>query len=144
MCVPKLTYGLELLNLSDNSMELLETFHCSRSKQIQGLPVQCANPGSRLSLGWNSIESQLYVNRLLFFWTILQLPMSCIYKVILIRRILALVTRSSGSSPVSLFIDDCKIFNLLPIVLNAITTGKYMPFHLWKKTVKEKVFVLDF
>ena len=46
ICVPKLFYGLEVVNLDVKQFALLELFHSSMAKQEQGLPEHSSNTGS--------------------------------------------------------------------------------------------------
>ncbi|MCP3890198.1 MAG: hypothetical protein GY702_15200, partial [Desulfobulbaceae bacterium] len=56
VCMPKLCYGFEVVPLSDTSMESLDVFHNEMAKHCQALPRQTANPGCRITLGWQSIR----------------------------------------------------------------------------------------
>ncbi len=58
---------------------------------IQNFPKQCAYPGGIVSMGWRSMESIIDISSLLFIWRILLLPMSNIYKILLINYIICTV-----------------------------------------------------
>ena len=46
VAIPKLCYGLQVMTLTDASLENIEQLHSSTAKYSQGLPNQCSNPGS--------------------------------------------------------------------------------------------------
>jgi hypothetical protein len=80
VCVPKLTYGFEVMDVKSSSLETVETFHYHAAKTIQGLPAQAVNIGSlAATLGWQSIDMHIDYRRLMFMWRVLLLPMSSIY-----------------------------------------------------------------
>ena len=51
-CIPKLLYGLEVVNVCENSMLELETFHCDAAKHCQGLTHNTSNYGALVIAGW--------------------------------------------------------------------------------------------
>ena len=66
--------------------------------------------------------------------------MSNLYKRALIRRILHVVDSNEISfSPTRKFICLCKKYNILDLVLNAVTSGEYMSLGEWKKEVKHVI-----
>ena len=89
--LPKITYGLDILPLEENGMEKLEICHCNASKIFQQLQSQASSIGCSATIGWKSIRSYIDIMCLLFIWKILLLPMSCIYKILLLTRITQLV-----------------------------------------------------
>ena len=137
VCIPKLCYGMEVITLSDKSMDSLEQFHTSMAKHNQGLPTPCSNPGSLSTIGWKTLESHVDIMRLMFLWRLLLLPMECIYKVVLLNRLDSIVHSSSGHcGPVWQLIATCKKYNLLDTVIEAMESGSYMSLSQWKKHVK--------
>ena len=98
--VPKLCYGSEVLDISDVSMESMETFHSQSAKMFQGLPSQTANVGSIITAGYNTCEKMVDIMRIIFLFRVLSLTMNCVYKVCMLRRIVKLVTKNKGQGPV--------------------------------------------
>ena len=144
VCMPKLCYGLEVMNVSDKGMDVLEKFHNSMSKQHQGLPQQCSNLGSTSNLGWKPIEIHMDLLRLLFLWRLLLLPMTCIYKVILLKRFEFIShSRYVHSGPTWQFVDTCRKYGLLDTVQEALETGCYMSLANWKSMIHDVLFNLD-
>ena len=93
VCMPKLCYGAELMEIIKQSLYEMETFHCQSAKLIQGLPTQSSNSGSIFTIGWHSIEATVDIMRLMFLWRVLSMSMSNIYKVIMLRRIFEILGR---------------------------------------------------
>ena len=52
VCIPKLTYGFEVMDINSQSMEKLVTFHYHAAKCVQGLPDQAVNIGTLALVGW--------------------------------------------------------------------------------------------
>jgi len=145
VCVPKLLYGCEIMNIGSNCQDKLEEFHCHAAKNLQGLPDVAANPASLASIGWNSITTLIDTMRLMFLWRILLLPMTCLYKVLLIRRIVTLTVNDEikGMGPTHNWLMLCKKYNVLDIVINAISSGEYMCISEWKRKIKPLVQAHD-
>ena len=132
VCIPKLCYGMEVLGVERKSMEKLESFNINGAKQMQALPNQTGNPGAIGTLGWNTIETQVNINRLLFLWRLLLLPITCIYKIVILRRFTQLLN-SHGSGPTANFVSLCRRYDFLDTVMNCIESGEYMEMSKWKK-----------
>ena len=94
-CIPKLLYGVEIINVDDQSLEKLESFHANSAKLFQGLPGNACNVGSIGTIGWSSIRAKIDIMRMLFLWRILWLPMTNLYKTLLVKMI---VTFMEGES----------------------------------------------
>jgi len=45
VCLPKLCYGMEIMNLNEKCIESVERFHCNMAKDQQGLPQRSSNIG---------------------------------------------------------------------------------------------------
>lgn len=85
--MPSVTHGLEVAELTQQQQAIFEQAQSPAGKVIQGLPTRTANVACIATLGWPSMECHLDMRRLLFLWRILLLPVSCIYKQILIIRV---------------------------------------------------------
>ena len=145
VCISKLLYGCEVMNISENSLDKLEHFHVNSSKNLQGLPDPATNCGSLATIGWQSLNSIIDKMQLLFLWRILMLPMSNIYKVVLINIILNFVysKRTLIGSPTIMILDKCKKYNLFDIVIKCIGSGDYLSISEWKKLVNRNVNMYD-
>ena len=138
VCIPKLTYGIEVMDIKRSSVELVEGFHNQAAKITQGLPEQAVNIGSLATIGWQPIDLFIDLISLLFLWRLLLLPMSNIYKNVLIRRFMHHIENYSVTScgPVKNVLNTCVKYNLQYYVLNAIEIGEYCSMNYWKKLVK--------
>ena len=76
-CAQKLCYGIEVIDVSDESIAELERFHFDAAKQCQGLLKNTANYGALVTVGWSTLNAHCDIVRLLFFWRLLLMPMSC-------------------------------------------------------------------
>ena len=140
VCLSKLLYGLEMMEISDTAMIELETFQSGVAKRIQCLPENCCNIGAVRTMGWISIRGQLDIIKLIFLWRLIQLPMHCIYKKVCVSRYVFLTGGGvKQRGPLWQFLQTAKKYNLMEIVSEAIETGEYMSLSTWKKQVKETV-----
>ena len=80
VCLPKLFYATEIMDIDPKTMDLMENFHIEKAKMFQGLSKNACNTGCLLTMGWSTIEAIIDVHKLLFIWRVLMLPMeSCPY-----------------------------------------------------------------
>ena len=145
-CIPKLLYGLEIAEVDDSVMDKLESFHSHNAKMFQGLPDNTSNVGSLGTIGWSSIEAKLDIMRMLFLWRILLLPMSYLYKMLIIRLIMTLledISSLSINTPTASMLKTCHKYGVLHKVINAICTSKYESISEWKRYVRNIVLCQD-
>jgi hypothetical protein len=140
VCIPKLTYGFEVMNVKASSLETVETFHYHAAKTIQGLPAQAVNIGSLATLGWQSIDVHIDYLRLMFLWRLLLLPMSSMYKVILLRRLFHFIQNymhnDKACGPTWNMLNTCIKYGLQQFVINAIEAGEFCNMSHWKRMVR--------
>ena len=135
VCLSKLCYGVEIMDVFPESRDEMERFQSSAAKTFQGLPNQTANIGSMQTLGWQSIQAVIDLTRLMFLWRILLLPMSNIYKCVMLHKILNMVESQKGLGPTWNMIVTCEKYELLETVISAICNGTYMTIKEWKQHV---------
>ncbi|MCP3956018.1 MAG: hypothetical protein GY697_27965, partial [Desulfobacterales bacterium] len=145
VCIPKMLYGCEIMDISQKSLDKLEHFHVNSAKNLQGLPEPASNCGSLTTIGWQSLNSIIDKMQMLFLWRILMLPMSNIYKVLMLNIILNFVYSKNirARSPTIMILDKCKKYNLLNIVIKCIDAGDYLSISEWKKLVIRNVNIYD-
>jgi len=73
----------------------------------------------------------------MFLWRLLLLPLSNIYKTVLIRRLLGHVENFNAKAcgPIKNALDTCVKYNLQHFVLDAIENAKYCSMLTWKKMI---------
>ncbi len=140
-----MTYGLECIDLEKKNLLYLENAHQTMAKKIQGLPVNCPNICAYAPLGWKSAECVLIQKSLLMLWQILLLPMTSIYKQLVIYRFLQHHHFPSirPCGPVRLMISNAKQLALLDVIMASITSGTYMPITQWKSELCSKLSAYD-
>ena len=131
-------YGID--NASLNSMEM---FHSKNAKLFQQLPPNTCNIGSVATIGWNSVKAQIDIRRLLFLWQILLLPMSTIYKKVMLYLILNPRSADRRSGPLCKMLVTCAKYGLSNMVVNSVVNGTYMSMPMWKRMVKRMVIDQD-
>ncbi len=114
----------------------MDTFHTASAKTIQNLPTQCATPAGVTTMGWKSMSAVIDIQRLSFMWRILLLPITNLYKSLLIYLLYRIYfTKSLNTGPTACMVKACVKYDLINIVLMSIETGQYMPKKQWKKLV---------
>jgi hypothetical protein len=142
VCVPKLTYGCEVMNIPCEAMTIAESFHAKMAKVIQGLPDQASNVGAVASMGWLSISGYVDMLILLYFMRIIMLPTKSIYKKIFIHQYCShMYTRARQLyGPVGNFLNIAKRYELLDVVKMAVENSLLPSKNHWKNVVKSKVW----
>ena len=133
------------MDVCTNSLDKLEEFHIHAAKNVQNLPDAAANPACLATLGWSPISSLIDMMRLMFLWRMLLLPMNNIYKVLLIKKLICIVSKENckASGPVCNIVSICKKYDVLDYVVNAVTTGEYITISEWKRKVKLRIQMLE-
>ena len=128
------------MDVPSTIMREMESFHASIAKALQGLPENACNIGAIRTLGWTSIQSNIDINRLLFLWRIICLPVTCIYKRLLITRYgYICYDMYDCKGPLKCMLDTAKKYNLFNHVREAIESGQHITMNAWKRLVKETV-----
>ena len=140
-CIPKLLYGMDIMDVSDDTMINMEKFHFSAAKHCQGLPNNTANFGAIETVGWHTLSAQCDLIRLLFMWRVLTLPANCLYKKLIVSRILEILFKPGKSylGPTKMFVSTCKKYGLVNVLKKALITGDFMSMKKWKTRIKELV-----
>jgi len=144
VCMPKLCYGTEVLDLSEGTISSMEAYHCDMAKQAQNLPKHCSNMGSLATLGWKRVREQCNFLKMIFIWQLLSLSCKCVFKEICIKRLcLILYTDLVRIGPVCNIIGVCKEYGMCNYVKDALESGKYMSKDIWKNLVKDCMHSLE-
>ena len=70
--IPRLTFGLEILNLNTTQIKKLEQFQIKILRQLQWLPDRCSNVAVHLLLGLETVESIIDKKTLILFGQIVR------------------------------------------------------------------------
>jgi hypothetical protein len=144
-CVPILTHGMEIMPLGDAALHNMEQAHGEMAKMSQGLPSHTPNVSCLATLGWKSLSLYIDVLRLLFLWRLLLLPMSCIYKQVVIMRLhhhLYCPDRPH-TGPIYQMLQVYRRYGLIDMLDCAVTTGIVLPLSNFKCLVKRKAKELE-
>jgi hypothetical protein len=107
---------------------------------LQGLPPQTPIVVPLATLGMQTVESMLDSKRMVLLYKWLLLPYSCVYKKVVIARLVYHLT-DAGSHMGALFeaLQCCRKYGLEEHVVNALETGLTMPISHWKRIVNGAV-----
>jgi hypothetical protein len=138
-CISRMTYGMEVMAISDSSVQHLEQAHGSMAKLSQGLPQQTANVSCLATLGWRSMASHIDMLRILFLWRLLLLPISNVYKAMTLLRLCYHLYHPDGlhTGPLAVMVETYKKYGLETLLDNAVKSGHYMPMSLFKAVVNK-------
>jgi len=141
VCSSKLTYGMEVMDLPDAAMRELEKFHASSAKKLQRLPDETSNLGALETMGWQSMQATIDVKILIFLWSLMSMPISCIYKTVLICRYTTLIVTNPPKQygPLVKMLNIARKYDLLHTVRESLETGEYLSKYDWKRLVKSQV-----
>ena len=142
ICIPKLTYGCQIMELPEEAIQSAERYHAKFAKVFQGLPDQACNIGAVAGMGWMSIGGYIEMMALLYFMRIVRLSVDSIYKRLFIRRYCYHMYSDNGlhSGPVMKFIQICKKYELLDVVKEAIENCVIPSKMKWKQLVGSKIW----
>ena len=145
ICVPKITYGLHLMQMPDESISHMESFHATMAKTYQGLPDQACSIGAVAGVGWLSLKSYVDMNILKYFMRIIRLPTSNVYKKLFIIRYCHHMYNDSGKhhGPVSAFLTVCREHDLLGDVKQAVEECAIPSGNAWKSKVSKLIWHSD-
>ena len=78
---------------------------------------------------------------LVFLWRMLLLPMSSIYKRIVVKRIVMCCSKGmlNLSSPITNALSTAKKYNLEQFIISSVTSGVFMTLSQWKTIVKQHI-----
>ena len=144
--IPKLLYGLEMLDINDKAMAKINSFHVKSAKRIQRLPVYTASVATTAQLGWLSIQATLDKSLLLFIRHIL-----CLSQVLLARKLFLdrfkylLDSRDylKSRSPVARMVAVAIKYNVLEIVVGWVENGVNFSKYKWRKHVHNVIYYRD-
>ena len=136
MCIPKLLYGLEACVLNEECLLVVETAHRYCARKLQGLPPQTPIVVPLATLGLQTIESMLHCNKMMMLYSWLSLPFSCIYKKVVIARLVYHLT-DTGSHLGALYeaLQLCRQYGIDEYIVRALETGQTMSKAKWKRMV---------
>ena len=135
VCVPKLLYGLHLMDIKHDSYNQLESYHAETAKMIQGLPEQSSNDGAIFTMGWPSIRGYMDSVKLIYFMQILLLPVTSMYKLTLIQRFCDHVLNDNQEhyGPCWEFIKACRKYKWCNIVEKYLVGEATLQIKEWKQ-----------
>ena len=141
VCVPRLCYGIEMMAINGEAMDIMEAYHAEMAKTIQSLPVKSSNIGSCATAGW--LPMTLYVDMLslMSLWRIMLMPSSCIYKQILLFRYCCYALQAGvHRGPLSNMLTICSRYKLMDLVESALKGDIPVTKSRWARIVKCKIW----
>ena len=144
VAIPRMTYGLEVVPVSDTGLAELEHAHRQHAKIVQGLPPNISRPACLATVGWLSMTSYVSLRKVLFLWQILSLSDTNLYKTValyILRKCVAAgsVAMSTTSPIVSMYESVCK-YKLEERLWANITTGSWEDRSAIKQLVKKVIW----
>ena len=141
----KVLYGLEMCNCRNDSRTALDSFHFDVAKKIQGLPSSTNNVVPLSSISWVRLSSEIVKRNLTFHWQIFKLPMSSVYKQMLVHRLvdIMLSPNTNKSGPSVAFVENCMELGLLVDLKESVFKGVISSKNEWKSQVKKRIDMVE-
>ncbi|CAH1789488.1 unnamed protein product, partial [Owenia fusiformis] len=135
--VPTFLYGDQIINYKQRDVEMMEVAQREIGRRIQFLPSNCSNPMSTMPLGMCSVKLKMDYDKLLMFFSIITLPMTNIYKQLLMMRFMSIfIQGKKWDSPIYRMWECIKRHNLLDYVINMITNANFPSKYTWKRIIR--------
>ena len=128
--IPRLTYGLEVLNIKKKDINALEAFQVRCVKQLQGLPTKTANSAALALRGLLPVEACINKCALTLFCNVIRDP-QCIEYDIAMRQLAV-----KSPTDTTFFSKVKNIFDLYSLPLCIHDTWKSPTKDQWKERVK--------
>ena len=141
VCMSRLSYGSEIAGYSEQNIAELEKFHGHAAKVIQGLPNQTVNAACLAPLGWMSFQGYADFKLMLFVWRILLLPVSCVYRQVIIARLWYHVYCIDGAhlGPSKGVVETFKKYAMFNMLVDALCLAKVTPISTMKGLVRRNI-----
>ena len=144
VCVPIISYGVEVMPMETGIRSCIESAHWAIGKDIQKLPQNTPNPCVLPQLGWLSMNSYIDLNKLLFLWRILLMNTTSIFRKVVIKRIHMWSKKERKTTgPVCECLNVAAKYNVLIYVVAGMNDGIFMSISEWKRLVKGKIQWLE-
>ncbi len=144
--LPKLMYGLEACTVNRTCLDELEKTHRYCAKLIQDMPSHVSNPVPLATLGWQSVQSMLNFNKMVFLYRWLSLPTSCIYKKVAILRLVLYIYGNVKITHEGPLIEAYFVFvkyGLQQYILDVLETGNKLHLKQFKRLLRRVVTQRD-
>ena len=141
--VPSLTYGYDVLPLSESDIALLDNAHRKNAKIVQNVSVMAATPAPLAPIGWLTMKSYIAMCRIMFCFRLL-CTNDNIYKDILLYRLDNIAMRGylrpKHPSPVDCMFEALRDYDLVNDLLSVLPTRTFGLVSTWKGIVKKRVW----
>ena len=140
MCVPRMTYGLEVVPTSERQILELEQAHRQHAKIIQGVPNNIHRPAPLATLGWMTMAGYVALIKIMFLFRMLCLPEENLYRNLTLTVLMKCIRQGASHfrklSPIAdMYWYACK-YKLEHIIETGMDTGWFGCVHDVKKRVK--------
>ena len=141
VCMSRLSYGSEIAGYNEQSIIQFEKFHGHAAKVIQGMPNQTVNAACLAPLGWMSFQGYVDLKMMLFLWRILLLPVSCIYRQVVIARLWYHIYCRDGVhlGPSNDIVERFKKYAMLDMLVEALCHAKITSIGIMKGLVRKTI-----
>ncbi len=138
MSLRRMMYGLDVSDISPNSLNCLENTHWEMANVIQGLNQSTPNPAVLPAISWYLIESLIGKARIDFLLRKVLLEPDNVYKRVAIIRIYQYQYKHTNQSmgPVQRAMQYASKYDLLVSIINAIETENIMKIRELMKNIK--------
>jgi hypothetical protein len=145
VAIPKMLYGIEATYVSKADLVILEASHRENARLIQDLPDNSPSAAPLATLGWISMGSYIAMRKLMFLFGILSFPSSSIYRKVVTKRTIDIMSDFKGKrlSPLYNLIEMAIQYKLINFVMLCIEDNLCIEYEKWKSIIKKHIFDVD-
>ena len=144
ICIPKMTYGLDVTPITDSGIETLENAHRYHANIIQNVPQCTPRPAPLATLGWISIQAYIAYIKIMFLFRVLCLDRDSIYRRVMTACLQNMTsvgtTKEKMKSPAGCMFKFIKLYGLDNMMSNYIINGNWKDVNRIKRYVKSVIW----
>ena len=147
VCIPSLTYGFDVLPLSESDLCELESAHRQNCKIVQNVSKNVSTPAPLATVGWLSIKSYIMMCKIMYLLRLLCMPDNVYKKVCMFR--LGNIARSGYTrpqyiGPIDSMFEALQQYDLVDDVMTCFNSGEFGNIVAWKTLVKKRIWSYEY
>ena len=145
--VPKLTYGLDVLPLSDVEINNIEHAHRQNAKIVQNVSSNVSTPAPLATIGWLSMSAYISMIKIMFiFRTLCCLPTNSVYRQVMVLRLNDCLNGVEFKipTPISNMFYHAMKYGLLDDIRKCMNDNNCLNIEYWKSHVKKIIWNVEY
>ena len=145
--VPKLTYGLDVLPLSDVEIDHIEHAHRQNAKIVQNISSNVSTPAPLATIGWLSMSAYISMIKIMFiFRTLCCLPANSVYRQVMVLRLNDCLNGVNFKipTPISNMFYHATKYGMLEDIRKCLNVDNCLNIEYWKSHVKKIIWQVEY